>query len=296
MDKMHGITGDGAPMLRFDDGMVSMAELIRTMAELPVNEIMDARADEACESGNRRNACRYRKLATGVGAINLGIPNLRADIRFPEDLIERCSRADCAVIAAVSEMLANGASTRKEKRVARTVDIGRISASQVSRACSLLDESVSDLRERDPSDVIYPTSGSMRPASSGRDAGRVRPTALVAAIDAVSGGCRRLPGFDAIDTESYDGRKSFPLSLRARGVDGVTCVTTDAHGDSSARSWRSSRAPHRASDAQRRCRRADQVEKGHRAGNMGAVFAERDPELVRELRRLAAAQIEGFCP
>ena len=44
MDKIHEIAGDGAPMPRFDDGMVNMAELIRVMAESLVNEIMDARA------------------------------------------------------------------------------------------------------------------------------------------------------------------------------------------------------------------------------------------------------------
>ena len=31
-------------------------------------------------------------------------------------------------------------------------------------------------------------------------------------------------------------------------------------------------------------------------GILKAVFAERDPELVRELYRLATAQIERFCP
>ena len=31
-------------------------------------------------------------------------------------------------------------------------------------------------------------------------------------------------------------------------------------------------------------------------GILKAVFAERDPELVRELYQLAIGQIEGFCP
>lgn len=55
MDKMRGIAGDGAQMPRFDDGMVNMAELIRVMAESPVDEAMDAQADEACEAGSQRN-------------------------------------------------------------------------------------------------------------------------------------------------------------------------------------------------------------------------------------------------
>ena len=56
---------------------------------------------EACEAGNQRNGYRERKLTTSVGTINLRIPKLRAGSYFPEDLIERYSRADRAVIAAV---------------------------------------------------------------------------------------------------------------------------------------------------------------------------------------------------
>ncbi len=62
-----------------------------------------------------------------------------------------------------------------------------------------------------------------------RSEGRVQSTALVTAIGAGSDGYRRLLGLDAIDTESYDGRKGFLLSLRARGVSGAICATSDAH-------------------------------------------------------------------
>lgn len=108
------------------------------------------------EPGNQRNGYRERKLTTSVGTINLRIPKLRAGSYFPEDLIERYSRADRAVVAAVSEMVTNGVSTRKVKRVAQSMGIDRMSASQVSRMCSSLDESVADLQERDLSDVSYP--------------------------------------------------------------------------------------------------------------------------------------------
>lgn len=83
MDKIHEIAGDGALMPRFDDGMVNMAELIRVMAESLVNEAMDARADEACEGGNRRNGYRERRLAAGVGTVNPRIPKPRAGSCFP---------------------------------------------------------------------------------------------------------------------------------------------------------------------------------------------------------------------
>ena len=228
MDKIHEIAGDGALMPRFDDGMVDMAEPIRVMAESLANEAMGARADEACARGSRRNGCRVRRLATGVGAVNLGIPKLRAGGCFPEDLVERCSRAGRAVIAAVSEMATDGASAGKAKRVARTMGMDRMGAGRVPRICSSPDESVADLRERDLSDVTCPCIRLDATCIKCRDAGRVRSTAPVAAIGAGSGGRRRLPGLDAIDTESHGGWKSFPPSLRARGVDGAIRVAGDA--------------------------------------------------------------------
>lgn len=301
MDKIHEIAGDGALMPRFDDGMVNMAELIRVMAESLVNEAMDAQADEACESGNRRNGYRERKLVTSVGTITLRIPKLRAGSYFPEDLIERYSRSDRAVIAAVSEMVTNGVSTRKVKRVAQAMGIDRMSASQVSRICSSLDESVADLQERDLSDVAYPYIWLDATYIKCREAGRVQSTALVTAIGAGSGGYRRLLGLDAIDTESYDGWKSFLLSLRARGVGGVICVTSDAHEGLKraiqevfpGAAWQRCIVHLMRSAAGAAPTRQ---KKGAVLGILKAVFAERDPELVREPCQLATAQIEGFCP
>ena len=301
MDKIHEIAAGGAQMPRFDDGMVNMAELIKVMAESLVNEIMDAQADEACEAGNQRNGYRERRLTTSVGTINLRIPKLRAGSYFPEDLIERYSRVDRAVIAAVSEMVTNGVPARKARRVAQSMGIDRMSASQVSRMCSSLDDAVADLQERDLSDVKYPYIWLDATYIKCRGDGRVQSTALVTAIGAGSGGYRRLLGLDAIDTESYDGWKSFLLSLRARGVDGVICVTSDAHEGLKraiqevfpGAAWQRCVVHlmrNAAGNAPTRQKR------GAVLGILKAVFAERDPELVRELYQLATERIAGFCP
>ena len=159
-----------------------MAELIRVMAESLVNETMDAQVDEACARGNQRNGYRERKLVTSVGTITLRIPKPCAGSYFPEDFIKQYSRVDRAVVAAVSEMVASGVSTRKVKRAARTMGIDRISASQVSRICSSLDESVADLRERDPSDVTYPYIWLDATCIKRRDAGQRAADRMVTAI------------------------------------------------------------------------------------------------------------------
>ena len=216
-------------MPRFDDGMVNIQELIRMMAESLVNEIMDAQAEEACADGNQRNGYRERSLATSVGVITLRIPKLRHGTFFPEDLITRYSRTDRAVIAAISEMVTCGVSTRKVEKVASALGISSMTASQVSRICESLDEVVRDLQERDLSDETYPYLWLDATYVKCRDEGHVSSCALVTAIGAGSKGYRRLLGMDAIDTESYDGWAAFLRSLRERGVEGVVCVTSDAH-------------------------------------------------------------------
>ena len=133
MDSLEHGAAETLQIPRFDDGMVNIQELLRVVAEALVNEIMDAQAEDACADGNQRNGYRERTLVTSVGAINLRIPKLRRGSYFPEDLLVRYSRVDRAVIAAVSEMVTSGVSTRKVERVAQTLGIDRMSASQVSR-------------------------------------------------------------------------------------------------------------------------------------------------------------------
>ena len=72
------------------------------------------------------------------------IPKLRRGRFFPEDLPVRYSRADGAVIAAVSEMVTNGVSTRKVERAAAWMEIDRMGSSQASRICETPDDAEAD--------------------------------------------------------------------------------------------------------------------------------------------------------
>lgn len=288
-------------MPRFEDGMVNIQELIRIMAESLVNEIMDAQAEDACSDGNVRNGYRERSLVTSVGKINLRIPKLRHGSYFPEDLLIRYSRTDRAVIAAVSEMVTNGVSTRKVEKVASALGVNRMSKSQVSRICEVLDEVVEDMQTRDLSDASFPYVWLDATYLKCRDGGHVSSCALVTAIGCGSDGYRRLLGLDAIDTESYVGWLAFLRTLRERGVDGVICVTSDAH-----------EGLKRAIEevfpgaAWQRCivhlmRNAASLaptrqKRGAILSILHAVFDERDPALVRELYHLAIDEISGFCP
>ena len=95
---------------------------------------MNEQADMACEGGaNSRKGYRERGLLTPAGKITLRIPKLRCGTYFPDGILERYSRVDKVVAAAVAEMYATGVSTRKVERIAARLGIERLSASQVSR-------------------------------------------------------------------------------------------------------------------------------------------------------------------
>lgn len=301
MDSLEHGTPKACEMPRFDDGMAGIQELIRIMAEALVNEIMDAQAEDACADGNQRNGYRERTLITSVGPISLRIPKLRRGSYFPEELLVRYSRVDRAVVAAVSEMVTSGVSTRKVERIAAQMGIDRMSSSQVSRICESPDKIVEDLQARDLSEVAYPYIWLDATYIRCRDGGHVSSCTFVTAIGAGADGYRRLLGLDAIDTESYAGWLAFLCSLRERGVAGVLCVASDAHEGLRraieevfpGAAWQRCIVHlmrNAASPASARQKRAAALAILH------AVFAERDPDLVRELYHLACQEVSGFCP
>ena len=244
-----GILSDPTPdmlaMPRFDDGAIDMQELLRRLAEQVVNVVMDAETDQLCGGGaNSRNGYRERSLATCVGTLTLRIPKLRSGSFFPEDVLEHHRRVDRALVAAVAEMCATGTSTRKVQRVAEKMGVSRLSKDQVSAIASSLDADIEDLRGRPLAGSPVPYVWLDATYVKCRREGHVASTAVVTAISCDAGGWRRVLGVDAVDTESYDSWPAFLRKLRDRGVGGVELVVSDAHPVSSARSARSSRAPH----------------------------------------------------
>ena len=221
---------DAAALPRFDDGMLNLQELVRTLAEVLVNQIMDAEADQLCEGGaNSRNGYRERGLDTCVGRITLRIPKLRSGSFFPEDVVERYQRVDRALVAAVAEMYATGTSTRKVARVAERLGVTGMSKDRVSAIAASLDSEAEELLARDLSGADMPYLWLDATYVKCRREGRVASTAVVTAIGCDGDGWRRVLAFGVVDTESYDSWLGFLRRVRGRGVSGVRLVTSDAH-------------------------------------------------------------------
>ena len=214
-----------------EEGGDGLTGLARALLEAGVNEMMSAQADAACEAaGTTRNGFRERRLETQVGTITLRIPKLRQGTYFPDGLVERWSRVDRAVICAVAEMYALGVSTRKVGKVLERMGADRLSKDAVSRICSALDAEVAELRSRQLPAMRFPYLWVDATYVPCRRGGHGATAAVVTAIAVGEDGVRRVVGLACVDAESYASWKGFLRGLRERGLSGVQCVTSDAHG------------------------------------------------------------------
>ncbi|MGI6033518.1 MAG: IS256 family transposase [Coriobacteriales bacterium] len=284
-----------------EDGTIDLTELARLLLERTVNDIMDAQADELVGEGNRRNGYRERGLLTAVGEITLRIPKLREGTYFPDELIRPYSRVDRAVVGAVREVYVRGLSTRKIDKAAAELEFGSLSPSRVSRMVADLDEEVAALRAERFAGMAFPYLWLDATYMKCRDEGHVQSKAVVTAIACGEDGSRRFVGFDSLDVESAPSWKSFLRGLRARGVGGARCVVSDAHeGLAQAiaevfpgAAWQRCIVHLERDVAGWFSNRADRA---CALAALKAVFAERDPQLVRALYAQATELIAGMSP
>lgn len=261
-----------------------------------VNQIMDWQADELCGEGNRRNGYRERKLATVLGEITMRIPKLREGTYFPDELIRPYSRVDRAMVAIVREVYVRGLSTRKIEKAADALGFAGLSPSRVSRMTSDLDEEVAALNARCFEGAAFPYLWLDATYLRCRDEGHVRSRGVVTAIACGDDGSRRFVGFDVVDAESAASWKAFLRGLRKRGVTGVRCVVSDDHEGLvqaiaevfQGAAWQRCIVHLERNVAGWFPKKED---KAVATAAMKAVFAERDPRLVRAAYRQAAERI-----
>ena len=213
------------------------ADVLRDSVAWLVAELMDAEVGEltGAELGERapdrrqtqRNGYRPRRWDTRVGELELAIPKLRTGSYFPSFLEPR-RRAEQALVAVVQEAYVNGVSTRKVDRLVEQLGLRGMSKDQVSRLCRGLDEQVTVFRER-PLAGAYPYLWLDAKVERVREPGGVRHKALVIAYGVHESGRREVIGLDVGEAETEAFWRGFLRSLRARGLEGVQLVISDAH-------------------------------------------------------------------
>lgn len=228
----------GDMLMSVVSGQEELRFRLARMLEGVLDALMGSEADGLCGAGymtrgegraDRRNGYRERGVDTPLGTLHVHVPKLRRGYCSPDGIIGRGRRADTAVAAAVVEMWVRGVSTRRVERVARELGVGRLGRPEVSRLARELDGQVAEFRSRPLSDRRHCYLWLDATFVKCRESGASTSAAAVTAIACGDDGRRRVVGFDVFDTESYAAWKSFPSSLRARGLDGVRLVVSDDH-------------------------------------------------------------------
>jgi putative transposase len=207
----------------------SVAWLVAELMEAEVGGLTGAGLGERAPDRRQaqRNGYRPRRWDTRVGELELAIPKLRQGSYFPSFLEPR-RRAEQALVAVVQEAYVNGISTRKVDRLVEQLGLRGMSKDQVSRLCRGLDEQVTVFCER-PLAGAYPYLWLDAKVERVREPGGVRHKALVIAYGVHETGRREVVGLDVGEAETEAFWRGFLRSLRARGLDGVQLVISDAH-------------------------------------------------------------------
>ncbi len=218
--------------------LVDEPDLLRSLVEQTVNQILSAQADGLCGAGwgerspertNQRNGYRERRWDTRAGTIDLKLPKLREGSFFPDWLLDRRRRAEKALISVVADLYLAGVSTRRVEKAIGQLGIESISKSQVSRLAGELDETVEAFRTRPLDGSPYPFVMLDALVVKVREAGRIVNVCVVHATGVNRDGYRESLGLDIVTQEDGAAWLAFLRGLVARGLSGVQLVTSDAH-------------------------------------------------------------------
>lgn len=170
---------------------------------------------------------RLRRFDTRYGTVYLMVPKLRNGGYIPFFVTER-KRSEQALIQVVHQAFINGVSTRKIERLARSLGIEGMSASQVSEINKGLNEQVDSFRNR-PLDAEYPVIWVDALYEKIRDNQRVVSTAILVVYGVNSEGKREILAVEPMYDESESTWSSVFEGLKSRGLETVWLVVSDAH-------------------------------------------------------------------
>jgi len=131
-------------------------EAVPKAIEILINEAMKIERAEALkadpyersdERSGYANGYKPKTLHTRMGPITFAVPKTR-DCEFYPQSLEKGARSEQALKLAVAEMYVQGVSTRKVTQVMEELCGFNVSSSQVSKACTLLDEELQKWRGR----------------------------------------------------------------------------------------------------------------------------------------------------
>ena len=217
----HGLA-EGLP--RIVEMLINNAMLIERSAHLQAGPY------ERSEGRNGyANGLKDRTFQSSVGPLALRVPQTRnCDEPYRPSMLERGSRSERALKAAIAEMYLQGVSTRRVTKVMEKLCGLEVSSTQVSRLTAELDEAFEFWRTRALPEIAH----MMIDATyiKVRVGGSVRDCAVFTAIGVRrDNGKRMVLGVSAALSEAEVHWRTFLVSLKERGIGIPDSVTSDAH-------------------------------------------------------------------
>lgn len=212
-------------------------DALKLLVERILNAVMLAESEEQLgasmherteERQDYRNGSRERVLKTRIGSLILEVPRHRTH-PFHTMVLENYQRSEASLIATMVQMVIAGVSTRKVSKVVETLCGTNFSKSTVSALCKKLDEEIVAFRSRPLNMNDAPFLMVDATYFKAREEHKIVSKAFLVALAITSDGSREIVGFDVFDAEDNHSWQSFFKDLKARGLDGVHMVISDAH-------------------------------------------------------------------
>jgi putative transposase len=217
-------------------GFMTEPDPLYAMLEWLTNELMKLEAEnkvgaqkgEHCPTRTTHfSGTRVRRFDTRLGTIYLLVPKLRKGGYIPFFVTER-KRSEQALLEVVQEAFINGVSTRKMERLAQSLGIESLSASQVSEITKDLNNQVEWFRTR-PLEKEYPVIWIDALYEKVRCEKHVISMAIAVVQGITKEGNREILAVEPMFAESEDTYTHLFEQLKRRGVETVWLCISDAH-------------------------------------------------------------------
>jgi len=203
--------------------------LIEHALETKAEEILQAERDERTpDRKGYRNGYRSRWVMTRLGRIPIRVPQMRGGGLDTEEL-KLLPRFEQAFLLTLLEMVINGVSTRKVRRVMEELYGLEVSKSTVSRLFGLLHGRVTEWNERSLEGTDYPFLQADALVIRVRENRKVVKKVIQLAIGVSETVYREVLGIRVARQESEVSWTEFFTWLNRRGLAGVEYVTSDNH-------------------------------------------------------------------
>jgi putative transposase len=211
------------------DPLYAMLEwLTNELMKLEAENKVGAHKGEHCPTRTTHfSGTRVRRFDTRLGTIYLLVPKLRKGGYIPFFVTER-KRSEQALLQVVQEAFINGVSTRKMERLAQSLGIESLSASQVSEITKDLNEQVEWFRTR-PLEKEYPVIWVDALYEKVRCERHVISMAVAVVQGLTNEGNREILAVEPMYAESEDTYTHLFEQLKSRGVETVWLCISDAH-------------------------------------------------------------------